>query len=322
MRRLIWAVLVLAGLYAGYWALGARAVRAGAEAALAQARTAGWGDAGAVSLAGFPSRFDLTLDGPRLMGPAGRFAWQAPVAQILALSYRPNQLIFWAPPEQALRLSGQDFTLKNTDMRASVRFGLAPELPLAEARLTLDAPALSQPGLGLVLQARAARLALASAPALPEAPAHPAYRIGLEALDLAGPALGTPVPRLTLDAVAALSAPLDRTLAAPPRPEQLRITRFELDWGGKRLAATGDLTIDAQGSPEGTLELQSPDWRDWLAEAEARGLIPAQQRALILGMAEGLARQSGDDTLRLPLGLRGGQAYLGPVVLGSAPRLW
>ncbi|WP_179300227.1 DUF2125 domain-containing protein [Pseudothioclava arenosa] len=325
MRRLIWVVLALSGLYAGYWALGAKALRGGAEAALVEVRRAGWGDAGGLSLAGFPSRFDLTLDAPRVTDPAGAFEWRAPVAQILALSYQPNRVIFWAPPEQELRLGGQAFTLTNTDMRASVEVGLNEAAPLSEATLVIETPALAGAQGALRAEARQLRGAIALAPAQPETPDAPAYRIGLELLDATSPALDDPIAQLTLDAVVSLTAPLDRHLAetqTPPRPEHLSLRRLYLDWAGKRLLVQGELTPDAAGYPQGKLVLESAEWRDWIATAEAQGLVPAKNKAMLLAAAESLARQSPDGVLRLPLAFRSGGIFFGPLALGPAPRLW
>lgn len=325
MRRLIWGILALSGLYAGYWALGAKALRGGAEAALIEARGAGWGDAGAISLAGFPSRFDLTLEEPRLTDPAGAFEWRAPLAQILALSYQPNRVIFWAPPTQSLRLGRQEFTLTNSDMRASIEVALNEAAPLTEATLVIEAPAIAEASQGALARARQLRAAIAEAPALPEAPEAPAYRIGLELLDAESAALTGPISQLTLDAVASLSTPLDRHLAEQPiapRAKHISLRRLDLNWADKRLAAEGELTPDAAGYPQGTLTLESADWRAWLTEAEAQGLLPPENKQLVISAAESLARQSPDGVLRLPLGFRGRKVYFGPIALGPAPRLW
>ena len=325
MKRLITVVAVLAAAYAGYWYVGAQAVKAGARAALTEARANRWGDAGEVTLAGFPSRFDLTFDGPRLQSPDGSIAWAAPVAQLFALSYRPNAIIAWLPPEQELQLDGQSYQIRNEDMRASARFGLATDLPLAEATAVIEAPEIAASSLGPLGKARQLRAALAEAPPLEDLPNAPTYRIGLEALDVDSLLLGAPIPRVTLDAIAALRAPLDRAsleAGEMPRPQQVDLRGLHLDWGGKRLDVTGMLTLDRAGNPDGTLELRTQDWQAWLSEAIARGLIPAKQQILIGSVAQGLAQQSADGALVLPLSFRGGKTYLGPLALGPAPRFW
>lgn len=321
MRKLIVLVAVLAGLYAGYWALGAMALRQGSEAALAQARARGWADAEAVSLAGFPSRFDLTLTAPRLRSPDGQLEWSAPAAQALALSYQPNAVIVWAAPEQELRIGPQIFAFKNDDMRASVRAGLTPDLPLALASLVIKAPRLTPEGMASGAEAAELRASMAAL----EGGAAPSYRVGFELSDLALPAeISTDtVGRVFLDGIAQFAAPLDRHAAeATPRPLALEVSSAQLLWGERRLDAEGRLTVAADGTPEGTINLRLGNWRSWLAEAEAQGFVETKRMPMLESIGQMMAQQSGDGSVPLPLVFNAGQMRLGPVPLGPAPRLF
>lgn len=328
MRRLIGLVVVLALLYGGYWAVGAQAVRRGAAAALEQARAEGWGSAEAVTLAGFPSRFDLTLHAPEVRDPQGSLAWRADLAQVFALSYRPQELIVFTPTTQQLRLGGQWFDLTNSDLRASAAVGLAASLPLSRGTLVGKDLALAH-GTTPVLAASELRAAIRQAQT---DPAPNAYDLGLDLLRLDLPRhwlaqiapqtdLPARIERLHVDATATLSAPLDRTApAAPPQIEALSLHAAELDWGGRQLRADGTLSIGPAGQPEGTITFRSKDWQSWLALAEDLGLIAAKQMPMLTGLGSYMAQAQGGE-LAVPLAFQNGRMSLGPVPLGPAPVL-
>ncbi|MDV7271291.1 DUF2125 domain-containing protein [Thioclava sp. A2] len=320
MRKLIVLVAGLAGLYAGYWTLGAVVLRQGSEAALAQARADGWADTEEISLAGFPSRFDLSFSAPHLRSPDGQVEWSAPVAQALALSYQPNAVILWAAPEQELRVGRQKFVLKNDDMRASVRAGLTPDLPLALASLVVKEPRITPDGMGAAAKATELRASIAAL----EGGTAPSYRIGFEMTGLALPPeiSAEAVGRVFLDGVAQFAAPLDRHLTAAPRPLALDISSAQLLWGDRRLDAEGRLTLAADGIPEGTINLKLGNWRDWLAKAEALGLLDPRRKPMLESIGQMMAQQSADGTVPLPLVFARGQIRLGPIPLGPAPRLF
>lgn len=322
MRRLIWLTVTLMALYGGYWVLGAQAVERGAQAALAAARADGRADAAAVDLAGFPSRFDLTVTEPRLQSRDGMLAWSAPVAQILALSYRPQEVILYAPPQQSLRLGRQIFALINEDMRASAAVRIGSDLALDRATAVLAAPRLQPQGDGPALAARELRAAL-------RAGDGPAYDLGVELLDLDLPPailtngrLPARIARLHLDAALGLTAPLDRhALARPPMLSTLTLRSGTLDWGGMVLTADGTLEITATGQPEGRILLRTRDWQKAIELAAETGLLPPERLPMLLLIGGQMASQSADGALELPLIFRQGQMALGPMPLGPAPYL-
>ena len=128
MRALIWITAVLSLAYGGYWAVASSQVRAGATQALDEMRAEGRADYSALSLTGFPSRFDLTITDPVFAG--AQASWRAPFLQVFALSYRPNHIIAVWPHEQTLAVAGQRIAVTSDDMRASAVFGAQTALPL------------------------------------------------------------------------------------------------------------------------------------------------------------------------------------------------
>ena len=68
MRKLIILTLALAGLWMGYWAVGAALIRGQMAAFLAPGSRF---TAESFALAGFPNRFDLRFEGLAEPGPGG-----------------------------------------------------------------------------------------------------------------------------------------------------------------------------------------------------------------------------------------------------------
>lgn len=325
MRAVLWLTAAFAIFYGGYWAVGSRALLQGTEAALADMRRAGRADYGAVTLQGFPSRFDMTVTEPSLTSDDGAVRWTAPEIMIYALAYKPHHIIAVLPGEQTIRFGRDDYAIRSDDLRASVVFGIDPDLPLARAQSV---------GTGLVVAsdqgwdaaAGEARLALRQGADATE------QELGAElfAVELSGrpadlleeadlPASGG---HMRIDALLRLNQPLDRHAAeGGVRIMQADIRGAELDWGNVRLDGTGQIEITASGQPEGRIALTVRNWRAALPLATALGLIKPETAPTVEKALDGLARLSGGEELTLPLVFSNGWMSLGPVPLGPAPRL-
>lgn len=325
MRRLIWIVAVLTALYGGYWVVGSRAALSGAEAALAQLKAEGAADYADVSIAGFPSRFDITVTDPAFRAEGTGWGWRAAFLQILALSYRPNHIILVLPDRQDLDTPSGPATLTGTGFRASAVFGASTDLPLDHAQAVGETPRIA--GTGWAASAGALRAAIRRAP---DGPAN-AYDL---ALDLPGIApedglAETLAPladaagatgQVVLRARVTLDGPLDRTGTAR-RITGLDLTEATVFWGKVDASASGSLAIDADGVPEGRITLTARNWEPILTFAADRGLIDPRTAPTLAAMLTQLAAASGDpETLSIPLVLAGGRMSLGPLPLGPAPR--
>ena len=331
MRRLIWLVLALMALYSGYWFVGARAVERGAQNVLDLARADGRVDAAGMTLAGFPSRFDLTLDAPRLQTADGGLAWSAPFAQVFALSYRPNEVIIYAPPTQTLRIGADEFRLTNDDMRASAAVRIGGDLPLDRATAVIAAPRIA-PLQGAdpaqALSARELRAAIRATDAGND------YDLGVEILDLDLPSaiinaigkdigLTSRIERLHMDGRASLSAPLNRHVewAVLPRLTALDLREARLEWSGLSVLAEGAFDVTATGQPEGQIMLRTHDWQQMLQLAARAGIVPPERLIMFSAIAGQMAAQTDDGAIELPLTFRNGMMSLGPLPLGPAPYL-
>ena len=324
MRALIWLVTAGALLFGAYWFVSARALRSGVETALASLDSQGLARHGELSLAGFPSRFDMTVAEPEWIGRGSAFGWRAPWLRVQALSYRPHHVIAFLPEEQTIRLGREEMTLRTRDLSASAVFGLSPSLPLDRAQAVGSAPVLTSPqGWGLsgtelrvaVRRGESELLHEVGAELLsPEVTGSPARLIGGKL-----PAKGD---RLRFDADLGLDAPLDRhSLERGIRIRSANVRALDLDWGTVQLRGSGQVELNAQGIPDGRIALSVRDWRAALEAAIGLGLVRPETRQTLTRALEFLALTNGQpDELSLPLTFQNGFMSLGPVPLGPAPR--
>lgn len=326
MRLMLWIIAGLTALYSAYWAVASRAIRGEAEAALATMRAEGTADAAAFDIAGFPARFDVTLDAPRLASRDGTFRWSAPELRLYALSYQPQHVIAVLPAEQTLVLGRETVAITSEAFSASAVFGLSAAVPLDHAQTVGKAVVLaSDAGWGLGLdEVRAAVL---------RGEGETEQRVGIELLGLTltglpaervttGGALPARGERFYLDAMLGLDRPLDRFAAEEGvRLRSAEITALSLDWGPAGLSGQGSLTLSAEGVPEGRIDLRLRNWRAVLRLGVALGLVRPETAPTVERAAESLARIGGNpEVLTLPLVFAGGRMSLGPIPLGPAPR--
>ena len=321
MRILICGVVTATLLYGGYWIVGSRSVLSGVETALAGMKQEGVADYASVSIRGFPSRFDLTVESPVLASRDGLVRWSAPFLQLFALSYRPNHLIAVWPHEQSVGVGTQTMTLTTADMRASAVFGYRLDLPLDHATLVAkDGRLLSDFGWSVgftearfatrlsPLAANAHDIGFAAEGVLPGAP-------GLPDATTAAPAA------LRIDATLEFDRPIDRN-ANQPLITAITIREARAISGAASLTASGDLAITETGSPEGRVMLRATEWETVIAVIAATGLIRPEIAPTYVAMLDQLATQSADpEVVHIPLDFRSGRMSLGPIPLGPAPRL-
>jgi hypothetical protein len=323
MRWLIGLVLVLGGLWSGYWFIGARGFEREAEAIIAQIEASGRAAAHqGLTVQGFPNRFDLTVTQPQLAHPATGISWKAPFLQILSLSYKPWHLIAAFAPEQQLKLRGTALTLRAAKLQASIVAQPVTARPLDQ--LTLAGDALVLEGAGWQIGANGLRAATR------RGLAQNTYDIAATLTDLApdaglmaklGGALPPKIDLLRLEATTTLTAPIDHfALQTKPQIAAIDLTEARLDWGPLQISATGRVIADAAGFAEGRVTLRVENWQAALKAAQNMGGISTRDRQMWEQGITLLARGS-DGTVELPLQFQAGLALLGPIPIGPAPRL-
>ena len=323
VRWLLGLAVVATLAWGGLWFIGARSV----EAALTQALGAPGAPltASSQTVRGFPNRIDVTLTEPALDG--GDLQWSAPFLQVFSLIYRPHHVIVVAANEQNLTLNGLPATITTEDARASVVMRPTGNLVLDRAVLVARMPVLALPGERLSADTARAAIRLAEGEtrryeAVIEIETGFPDPAVMAEIDPAGL-----LPRrwdlLRLEAEITLDRPLDLDVfrGAPMPPAALALTGAQAVFDGISLDATGRITPDAWGFPEGELVVSVTGWAalsDRLAEA---GLLPPEARAWVQATAPSLARADAPEVLDIPLRLTGGQLRLGPLVLAELPAL-
>jgi hypothetical protein len=299
MKRLIGLIVVVAGLWAGYWWVGITGLRSGIaqglEISQAHVTVADW------RAQGFPSRFDIEISGAELHGQD--WHWQIPKAEVMAMAWAPSKLIVWAGVPQTLTLYGQDFPITANDMRANVDFGLSADAPLQKLVAVMDAPQIGD------LRADQTRLALQQIGDAPQ------YRIGGAITALNGADIGW-------DAEIALPARIDRAMInlGLPRPQTIDLKSFSIKTGGAEMIASGALTVTEQGYLDGplTLEVTNPD--ALIAALKREDFLPNDQIKLLENMLRAIRGQDGRTVLPVTFA-RGQTIVAGFIPVGPAPRL-
>jgi len=331
IRWLTIIVAVLATLYGGYWLLGRSTLQGGIEAALAdmsgssaQIAYSDWG------VRGFPSRFDTTFEDISITDAASGVAWSAPWFQVLALAYKPNEVIAVWPDSQELTLGDETIHILSNSMRASAQVRPSTALTFDRATVEIQNPRIRRASDGSEL---AMGHLLAAARAAPEA--ANTYDLYLdaqsivlpEALRMAlDPAGDMPVliRQVRLDSVATLTKPLDRFASDAPEItlRALEIREMGLIWGDVSISAIGTVAAGFDGIAQGTITFSAANWRKALDMGVKAGLIGEGFDVTYANMAQELDETPHiPDTLTVTLRFEDGKTRLGPLPLGPAPRL-
>jgi hypothetical protein len=97
----------------------------------------------------------------------------------------------------------------------------------------------------------------------------------------------------------------------------LEIRRFELEWGGVSVAASGEMKLDQNALPEGRLTLTLGNHPRILDLLRDNAMITPETQTLARKVLDVLAFMSGDEKRRVsvPLRIEKGAVYLGPAVV-------
>ncbi|KAF0116708.1 MAG: hypothetical protein FD150_220 [Rhodobacteraceae bacterium] len=335
MRKLLFLLVVATALWSGYWFVGSNAVRQGVEDGFANAAAQGLvAEKSGLTVAGFPNRWDVTIDGLRLADPATGIGWQAPFAQVFAMTWKPWHVIAALPPEQVVTLPDQAVTVTSSDLKASLRAKPSTDLTLAEARVAGTSLALAS-DLGWTLALGDFTLGLRAEPALGPA----GYELGFDLAPLTpDPAFVTAVKAVTIPDLPAsdlpatveslwgsiyltFSAPLDRHVGkAKPYLTRIEINQLNLAWGQLAATANGLIEADGNGYAAGNVTVTVTNWDRLPAILVAAGLIKPDVAPTVARGMGALAAQSPDlKVLSLTLVLKDGRMSFGPFPLGPAP---
>ncbi len=325
MRALTIILAVAAALWGGYWFAGSRALDSAAR---------GWfaGQSGAqyssLSVAGFPNRFDLTVNDLHLEAPDGSLVWDAPFAQVFAMTWKPWHVIAALPDEQKLTVMGEAVTIRSKDMMGSLT--LVPESAAGLNRISVVAHEVeASSDTPWTIGAEEVSFATRR-----EADDGLSHQIGLRIVGLQGdPALMAgllgqadlpPVIGLIrADATVRLTAPLDRFAAeTQPKVASVAVRDITVTWGTLNLRGEGQVAAGADGLAEGRIDWNLTNWRAVPPALAAAGIVKPDVAPTVMRALEVMAEASPDpEVLTVPLILQSGRMSLGPLPLGAAPRL-
>lgn len=328
MRKLIGITLVLAGLWSGYWWMGAGAAERAYQAWFAGRQADGWvAEYDALRVQGFPNRFDMVAENVTLADPDSGVAWQADEFQILTLSYKPNHLIAVWPGVQRLSTPLQNIDITAEDFKGSLVVDPMPTLPLNRASFVIENMTLAS-SLGWNAKLGGANIATRLVDGRENA-----HELHLEVAELLPPSewvqsLGpnSPLPPslkgVTLRGKVGFDAPWDRLALEQnrPQPTDIELELLSAKWGAMDLKMAGKVTLDAAGAPTGEITVQAQNWRQMVALATSSGVLPAELESTVLGALGLIASLSGNpESIDVPLGFSGGYMTLGPLPIGRAP---
>lgn len=331
LRKLIWLIVILAALYGGYWFVGSHLLQGQLDKWVAEERAAGrQADFGVLKVQGFPSRFDIRAENIALYNPQTGMGWTAPEAELAALAYQPQHYIAVLPQTQVIRAPGADIGITSQDMRASLVFSPGPSFVLDRMSFVSKGLAV-EPG-APELRTGAADLRIATQRA---AGTDYGHRLGFEALGLIVPEfileqlrsapteLPATMDRVHLDAVVDFDRRLDRHVLNGPRPEisKIKLEDLSLSWGPIGFAVTGDVTVLADGTLTGPIELSIRGMTQLFDIATAAGLLPAERRRMVEGMLSMVAKPDASGTAKLSFEAKNGTLHLGPLALTALPKL-
>lgn len=321
MRKLTFLITVAAVLYSGYWFVGSSTIEDGARQGLEDLRNAGWQvDYDDLSTVGFPSRFDTTVTALTLESPDAGLALTAPFVQVFALSYQPNKVIAVAPSDFAVTRYGIPFAVTDDRLRASAAVRPNTALELSDLTVEAHGVTVTSPDLGRLTLERG----LAALRGVDDVPnTYDAY---LDMSALAGGSrndgLPSRVERFVFDARVVTDRPLDRHgfdgTGRWPSLRGIELRQMALDLPDMSVTASGTLTIDDLGIPDGRITLRTAEWRQLIDYLVAADVIDDGMRRTVRNVAQTLAAGGGE--LVLPVAFDNGFMSVGPLPLGPAPR--
>ena len=329
MRKLLWLALAMAGLWGGYWFVGSNMLKT---------QTATFFDGAAanglvirrddISVAGFPNRFDLTVDGLDISDPATGFGWKAPFVQLLTMTWKPWHIIAAFPNDQVIVLPDQSVAVKSDRMMASVHLHPTSALGLYETRF-------ESANLGLTSdQGWTIGVEKLFASTLEDAANPTVQRVGLTVDNLApDPAVMTALAATDLPAmIETLHLDLSATFTAPvqlnapenqPLLSAVNVKDARIIWGALKLIADGTLTAGPDGVADGTITIRINGWRRLPPVLAALGWVNPDMAPNIERGLEVMAKAGPDpEILELLLVCANGRMSLGPFPLGPAPQFF
>ncbi len=316
MRRIARGIgwIGLAGLLAaGLWLVAAVATDRLLEAGIAELRRAGWEvDLSHLETNGFPGRLETEIADLRAATPLRDVVWQSADLRLNHALLSLGRVEIAPDPAASLLLF--PVRLDASAARAEMAVRPLPPFAVREIRVLLDGlTARHVAGPALILSE--GRSALTEVEPGRYAADLRISDARVEGLDV------PPISLFTVEGALGFDAPWT-AMGALPAPTTLTVDTATLQWGASRFTAEGELRVDENGLLSGRLDMVLEEWRDFLDQALAAGLLTPQGHSQFGIQARLLAELSdGPDRIEAPLVMENGRVFLGPFPLGPAPQL-
>ncbi|WP_405110233.1 DUF2125 domain-containing protein [Phaeobacter sp. BS52] len=279
-------LLIAACVWSLYWAVAGWGLRQGLDGWFAEQQRQGWqADYGSLRTSGFPLYHHHRITTPTLADPGTGTAWRADWLDIRSLALWPGTLSLHLP-QTPQRLSYFDKTaiLQADGLQADVQLAPGSARELEQLHITAGPWTVrSEDNTDLGGQAFVLEMAQTDTPNR--------YQIRTEGIGLTPP----PLLRQRLASTEGLPERLETVVAEMtvtfdthwdrnaielrrPQPRNITLHLAEARWGPMRIKATGDISLDETGLPEGNLALQVENWQDILQMAET-ARQPAARRS-------------------------------------------
>lgn len=321
-------VIVLIVAYTAYWIYAQGQIRQSALAWIDLQRQSGYEiDHAPVRVGGYPFRFEVRIAEANVSTPEAVEGWTLETGRAVAVAM-PYDFNHWIveihDPMTVTFDAGGEYRLASEATRFSIRSGQGGTQRLAVEIDDLGIETLSGPQAAIE---RIGHLRLISQltdeDTLDTQLAAGAITIGDLALDEAlVDELGTEISLVRLE----LSVTRWSDLAREARTDmwrdadgQIEITESGIDWGSVAFRAEGSLSIDPSGYPDGRVSLFVLDPEALADVLVASGTVRGENENTLRLLAQSAPR--GERGTAVPLTLRSGGIYLGPVRIGELERV-
>ncbi len=314
--------VLLAG-YTGYWFFAAHRVEQELQVWIADQESNGYAiEYSDLDVRGFPYRFQINVDDPRIRAPVSDGGWFAHLdaVQANALPYDFSLWIvsFGGPlvveGERTLRIDADEalFSRKSNSDGETIRVGAEVSGLVIEA-ITGDAPQINQIDnllmSGLVGDDNAMRVRVEASGL------HAADDRIAESMRSAFGDTGE-LARLAVEITQWRSLAREGDAGVWSRAGgEVRVEEAEFNWGPAHLTGEGQLTLDEAAQPDGRLSVRVAN-PDALADALLEGGLIEEENEQALRLAVMLAPRS-EEGVSLPFSINARGIYFGPVRITS-----
>lgn len=315
-------LVIAAGAVSGGWLWAAQSFESGWRTWVEARRAEGYRFSDSEpQVGGFPLRVTAHLAEPAVIAPQG-WRWQGPPVAASARAWDPFGVRFRTPGRHVVELDGRA-PLTVDAARARGRVDLAPSGP---ERVSADLGRVRLEGLPVGPAAMdSARLELG--PRRTAAAGRQAVDVAIAARGVTLPdGVKTPLGR-GLDRLDVEATVEGRIPGAPPAEALdgwrrnggvVKVHRLQVTWGPLRLDGGGNLALDEQMRPLGSLKAEVRGLSATLDRLVQAGMVepgPAQLAKIAVAALGRRDQDSGDTVIEVPITLRDGRLYLGPAAL-------